>query len=217
MYGGRVGPAIALSCLIAVPHPALADASQAGRGGGHSTGAGGQRSGQGTPGGVNGRTPGRAPRPSAPPLPTTPRSGRAAPRNPARWPVVAVAVAPAPDQSERDVTEPGAPPVRPTPTAPSEPSSVQPLRPSPLPETSQSVPRGTLRLEIGPASAQLYVDGFYVGTVGEANQSEAGLSLPAGWHRLEIRAPGYVTPAINVTIEANRMVSYRGQLTPLPR
>ena len=127
---------------------------------------------------------------------------------------MAVVVASAPDQSGRDLTEPGAAPVRPTPSAPSEPSSVQPLRPSPLPETSQSAPRGTLRLEIGPASAQLYVDGFYVGTVGEANRSEAGLSLPAGWHRLVFRAPGYETPAVNVTIEANRTTSYRGALKP---
>jgi hypothetical protein len=74
-----------------------------------------------------------------------------------------------------------------------------------------------LRLEIGPASAQLYVDGFYAGTIDEANRSEAGLSLPAGWHRLEIRAPGYVTPAINVTVEANRTIHYRGELTPLRR
>jgi hypothetical protein len=77
--------------------------------------------------------------------------------------------------------------------------------------------RGGLRLEIGPPGAQLYVDGFYSGTVDEVNRSQAGLSLPVGWHRLEIRAPGFVTPAINVTIEANRIVSYHGELTPLRR
>ena len=130
---------------------------------------------------------------------------------------MAVGGSPPPDQGGRDLSEPVAVPVRSTASVPSEPSSVQPLRPSALPQTSQAVPRGTLKLEIGPASAQLYVDGFYVGTVGEANRPEAGLSLPAGWHRLEIRAPGYVTPAINVTVEANRTVSYRGALTPLPR
>jgi hypothetical protein len=88
---------------------------------------------------------------------------------------------------------------------------------SPLPQTSPSSPRGTLRLEFAPPGAQLYIDGFYAGTVEEANRTEAGLGLPVGWHRLEIRAPGFVTPAINVTIEANRTLSYHAQLTPLPR
>jgi hypothetical protein len=71
-----------------------------------------------------------------------------------------------------------------------------------------------LRLEVRPATAQVYVDGFYVGTVENAG-SAAGLSLAAGWHRLEFRAPGYATSAVNVTIEANRTISHSGELTPM--
>ena len=84
-----------------------------------------------------------------------------------------------------------------------------------MPQPSQPLPRGYLRLEIEPNTAQVFVDGFYVGTVEEANRSQAGLNLAAGWHRLEFRAPGYVTPAVNVTIEANRTIGYRGELKPI--
>jgi hypothetical protein len=125
-----------------------------------------------------------------------------------------VAFAAPPPQDPRDATGSEAGEPRPIPTTPAESSSIRPLQPSSPPQTSATA-RGGLRVEIGPASGQLYVDGFYVGTVEDSNRSAAGLSLPTGWHRLEVRAPGFVTPAINVTIEANRTVSYRGELTPL--
>lgn len=77
--------------------------------------------------------------------------------------------------------------------------------------------RGNLRLAVEPDAAQVYVDGFYVGTVEEISRLEQGLVVAAGWHRLEFRAPGYVTPAVNVTIEADRTLSYGTQLLPLVR
>jgi hypothetical protein len=60
----------------------------------------------------------------------------------------------------------------------------------------------------------VYVDGFYRGTVAECRRSAAGLNLATGWHRLELRAPGFETPAINVTVEPNRTTSYQGALKP---
>ena len=149
-----------------------------------------------------------------PPTPTAARPGPARVRQPASRPALPVAFASPSNQDGPDSAGPDVGPARSTPSASSESSSIRPLQPASLPQTSVS-PRGTLRVEIGLPSAQLYVDGFYVGTVEEANRSAAGLSLPTGWHRLEIRAPGFVTPAINVTIETNRTVSYHGELTPL--
>ena len=64
-------------------------------------------------------------------------------------------------------------------------------------------------------TAQVYVDGFYVGTVEDISRRPTGLDLAAGWHRLEFRAPGYVTPAVNVTIEADRTLNYRRELQPI--
>lgn len=96
------------------------------------------------------------------------------------------------------------------------PSLIQPsaatFRPPPLTIVSAS---GTLRLNVRPSSAQLYVDGFYVGTIEEF--AGPGLALPPGWHRLEFRATGYVTPAVNVTIDADRTTTYEGELQALQR
>jgi hypothetical protein len=104
----------------------------------------------------------------------------------------------------------------PPPLPPPESSLIQPIpllqRPQPA-----TTGRGNLHLEIAPDTAQVYVDGFYVGTVDEISRKEQGLDVSAGWHRLEFRAPGYVTPAVNVTVEADRTLNYRAQLQPLVR
>jgi hypothetical protein len=70
-------------------------------------------------------------------------------------------------------------------------------------------------LNVEPASAQVYVDGFYVGSVADFSDPRPGLSLPLGWHRLEFRAPGFLTPAINVTIGLDRTTTYEGKLQPI--
>jgi hypothetical protein len=95
-----------------------------------------------------------------------------------------------------------------------EPSSIQPQEPSVLPASADAA-NGILRLEVEPRTAQVYVDGFYVGSV--AGVPEPGLTLRAGWHRLEFRAPGYETPAVNVTVEANRSTTYHRALQPAPQ
>jgi hypothetical protein len=61
----------------------------------------------------------------------------------------------------------------------------------------------------------VYVDGFFVGSV-DALNGAGGLTVTAGWHRMEFRAPGYQTPAVNVTIEPNRTVALRLALRPIP-
>ena len=97
------------------------------------------------------------------------------------------------------------------------PSSIQPpLQPTALPGAPRGSLRGNLWLAVEPNSAQVYVDGFYVGTVEESHRTPTGLSLAPGWHRLEFRAPGYVTPAVNVTVEPSRMARYEGELKKLP-
>lgn len=107
-------------------------------------------------------------------------------------------------------------PVPPPPPRAAEPSLIQPPPPLQPPKTWW-LPRGNLRLEVRPETAQVYVDGFYSGTVADASRSATGLSLTAGWHRLEFRASGYETPAVNVTIPANETTSYRGELKPIGR
>lgn len=81
-------------------------------------------------------------------------------------------------------------------------------------------PTGTLRLDVQPHGiVQLYVDGYYVGTVDDVNGE---LALEPGAHRIEMRAPGYETAIVDVKIERDRAITYRGALerrgamTPAP-
>jgi hypothetical protein len=96
-----------------------------------------------------------------------------------------------------------------------EPSSIQPLESmSDALTRAGSSATGTLRLDVEPRTAQVYIDGFYVGIV-EAVNANGGLIVDAGWHRLEFRAPGYQTPAVNVTVAANRAIVLRLMLRPI--
>ncbi len=70
---------------------------------------------------------------------------------------------------------------------------------------------GSLELAVEPRSADVYVDGFYVGTVDDVAQN--GLLLRAGRHWIDLRAEGYETLTVPVGIAAGQAIRYRGQLT----
>jgi len=69
---------------------------------------------------------------------------------------------------------------------------------------------GSLELAVEPRSADVYVDGFYVGTVDDVTQN--GLLLRAGRHWIDLRAEGYETLTVPVGIAAGQAIKYRGQL-----
>jgi hypothetical protein len=70
---------------------------------------------------------------------------------------------------------------------------------------------GTLHLVVQPGGPlELYVDGYYVGTLDSYYNGE--VELEAGPHRIEVRADGYETLHIDVNIPAQRAISYRGKL-----
>ena len=70
---------------------------------------------------------------------------------------------------------------------------------------------GLLRFDVTPESAQVFVDSFYVGTIADI-ESQRVLALPAGPHRIELRAPGYQTVTFDVRIDPNDTVVYRARL-----
>jgi hypothetical protein len=118
----------------------------------------------------------------------------------------------------RSDSEDATPPRLATAGPPAESSSIQPpFRATAAADAAQGSLRGNLWLDVEPNSAQVYVDGFYRGTVADCQRSAAGLNLATGWHRLEFRAPGFETPAINVTLETNRTTRYQGELKPTRR
>jgi hypothetical protein len=98
------------------------------------------------------------------------------------------------------------------PSAIPEPSLITPLPQVTLPHSTRGSV-GLLRLDVIPKSADVYVDGFYAGTAG--NSPATGIRLPSGWHRVELRAPGYETAAINVTVVPMRTIDSRADLKPV--
>jgi len=72
---------------------------------------------------------------------------------------------------------------------------------------------GLLRLNVTPATAQVFVDSLYVGTVADINAQNV-LQLEEGPHRIEIRAPQYQTVTVDVRILPYETVTYRAALEP---
>ena len=76
---------------------------------------------------------------------------------------------------------------------------------------------GGLKLKVQPTSAQVLVDGYYMGTVDDFNGAFQKMDLTSGPHHVEIRAPGFRAITFDVRIEPNDTVTYRGELQPLSR
>jgi hypothetical protein len=79
--------------------------------------------------------------------------------------------------------------------------------------------RGYLSLFVQPVTAQIYVDGFFLGTI-EDYRGVPGPLIDAGPHRVELRAVGYETAAFDIRIVAGGVVTLRDDLvlagTPAP-
>lgn len=87
-------------------------------------------------------------------------------------------------------------------------------------DRERTPPPGHVRLELQPGVvAQVYVDGYFVGTVDEVND---GIPIDAGRHTLELRADGYESLELNIQVFPGRSTTYRGALRaaarqPVPR
>jgi len=79
-------------------------------------------------------------------------------------------------------------------------------------DTSAPVDVGYLRLNVQPYTAQVFIDGFYVSTVDAFTGGGPARALPAGPHRIEIRADGYETATFDVRIDPNETITYRREL-----
>jgi len=69
---------------------------------------------------------------------------------------------------------------------------------------------GTLSLEVQPVtSAQVFIDGFYVGTT---DVEGTAFELEPGPHRVELKATGYEAIGFDVRIVAQQSITYRDTL-----
>jgi hypothetical protein len=75
---------------------------------------------------------------------------------------------------------------------------------------------GSLRLRVSPSHAEVYVDGYYAGTVNDFNGIFQRLTIEAGARRIEIRADGYKPAELDILVEPGRTAIYQGELEPLP-
>ena len=69
---------------------------------------------------------------------------------------------------------------------------------------------GRLNLHVTPATSQVFIDGFYVGTVGDFQ--DRGLWLEPGPRRIELRSEGYDDVTFDVRILEDQSVEYRRDL-----
>jgi hypothetical protein len=78
-----------------------------------------------------------------------------------------------------------------------------------------SAPCGGISFDIGPASAQVFVDGVFAGLVEDFDASSEPLLLAPGSHYVEIRLAGYRTVSFDVTITSGEITPYQGTLERL--
>jgi hypothetical protein len=86
---------------------------------------------------------------------------------------------------------------------------------TPDPQKNAPAPPLTGRLQLAVAAgsdAQLYVDGYYMGTLADADD---GVELETGPHAVEIRAPGFDPLRFSVSINPGRTITYRGTLNAI--
>jgi hypothetical protein len=98
------------------------------------------------------------------------------------------------------------------------PSSSYPAQaPSASINAAPSTPAyGGVSIDITPIDAEVWVDGGYAGPAGDFGPQAQPLTLEVGVHRLEMRAPGYLPLAFNVTITPGYVIPYQGVLQPAP-
>jgi PEGA domain-containing protein len=106
--------------------------------------------------------------------------------------------------------------VYPPPVAPRSSNESYPLTPEwpavPYPQPPPS--KAWLELQLAPDSAQVYIDGFYAGTVSDFSRS-GGAAAEPGPHRIEIREAGYQPATFDVRLTPDQTVTYREDLRPL--
>ena len=72
--------------------------------------------------------------------------------------------------------------------------------------------QGAVRLKVKPRDAKVYVDGYLAGVVDSFDGVFQKLSIPAGPHKIEIKANGYETAAFDVLVTPGETVTYQGDL-----
>jgi hypothetical protein len=71
---------------------------------------------------------------------------------------------------------------------------------------------GSLRLQVKPRDAAVFVDGAYVGLVDHFDGFAQRLKLEEGTYQIEIRHPTYLPINLDVLITAGEKVTFKEQM-----
>jgi len=82
---------------------------------------------------------------------------------------------------------------------------------NPGPNTTQSN-MGGVSFDITPDSAEVWVDGNYMGQVADYTASSQPLGLTAGRHHIELREPGFQVSSFDVDVIPGQVIPFQGQL-----
>jgi hypothetical protein len=77
-----------------------------------------------------------------------------------------------------------------------------------------TVDPGYIQLDVQPSTAQVFVDGLYVGDASDLRR-EGGRKVDAGAHHVDIRSDGYETASVDVRVDPSDTTVYRTQLKPI--
>jgi hypothetical protein len=75
-------------------------------------------------------------------------------------------------------------------------------------------PTGGLSFDITPTTAEIYIDGQYVGVVEDYSASMQPLSLAPGRHHVEIREPGFAAMAFDTDVIPGQVIPFQGAMEP---
>jgi hypothetical protein len=75
---------------------------------------------------------------------------------------------------------------------------------------------GELRLQVFPRNAQVFVDGYYAGTVDDYDGTFQALKLEAGPYQIRLSAPGFEDLMFDVRINPGQKINYKGDLRRRP-
>ena len=75
---------------------------------------------------------------------------------------------------------------------------------------------GRLILDVEPATAQVFADGYYVGLPDDFSAARGGGLLEAGPHRIDVSAAGYEPMTLDLMVTAGQRVTVRAPLKVLP-
>jgi len=71
---------------------------------------------------------------------------------------------------------------------------------------------GSLRLKVKPRNAEVFIDGFSVGTIDGFDGVFQRLDVQAGPHKVELKADGYQTEQFDVIVKDGETITYKGDM-----